>query len=124
MEFAEITQDPFVNTTNNFFLVLDIFDFVVPQPSAVGGEGVQNGTLTDPNGQGVGRFTQNVQWDYAVAGSLSDEAFAHSYTERRTWMLVPPQYKVSSFTRMIGFWLSPKEVEQFILGRLSLKGGD
>jgi len=124
MEFAEITKDPFTNNTNNFYLVIDVYRFSIPTPSAPGSSSTQNGLLTDPSGQGVGRFSIMTQWDYAVAGSLSDEAFAHSYITKREWMLVPPNYVVSGFTAMIGFWLKPKEVEQFILGRLSLKGGD
>ena len=124
MEFAEITEDPFKNTTNNFFLVIDIGRHYVPNTNTVGQYAVGNGILIDRSGFAVGFYDLIQNQDYALAGSLSDEAFAHSYEEKREWILVPPSYTFSQFLRAIGFWLSPKEVEQFILGRLSLKGGD
>ena len=124
MEFAEITEDPFTNTTNNFYLVLDIFSHPTPNPNSTGINVQKAGALTDPNNRTVGFFYIASSQDYVVAGSLSDEAFAHSYVVKRDWMVVPPQFNLSGHQFAIGFWLSPKEVEQFILGRLSLKGGD
>jgi len=124
MEFAEITKDPFKNKSNNFFLVVDIQNEGIAQLSGPGYTQNTDGILEDPSGIVVGRFFFMAEHDYVVVGSLSDEAFAHSFSSRRAWMLVPPNYTFSSFGAAVGFWLSPKEVEQFILGRLSLKGGD
>ena len=124
MEFAEITKDPFTNNTNNYFLVLDIASESIGNPSSPGRSGTRNGQLSDPSGSPVGYFFWNAYQDYEVTGSLSNEAYSHSYAYRKEWVLVPPKYTFSIFIACIGFWLSPKEVEQFILGRLSLKGGD
>ena len=124
MQFAEITDDPFTNNTNNFFLVLDINSEAVPNPSSPGYLTLTNGVLVDPSGVTIGYYWAAFYQDYEVTGSLSDEAYAHSYARKKEWILVPPSYTFRSFVRAVGFWLSPKEVEQFILGKLSLKGGD
>jgi len=124
MQFAEITEDPFTNGTNNFFLVLDIASHQIPNPSAVGAAAFANGNLLDPNGEVVGYFNVYQAWNFEVTGSLSDEAYSNAYASKKNWMFIPPKFQFSNFGKMIGFWLSPKEVEQFILGRLSLKGGD
>ena len=124
MEFAEITEDPLVNKTNNFFLVLGMSAYNTPNPSAVGTSLVEQGILADPNGTSVSLFWMSATQDYEVTGSLSDEAYAHSFSHRKEWLLIPPNFKFTNFSKCYGFWLSPKEVEQFILGRLSLKGGD
>ena len=124
MEFAEITKDPFANNTNNYYLLLDIANYSIPTPATPGYSNAVNGELLDPGGNTVGHFWVAWYQDYELTGSLSDEAYAHSWTLKRSWMLVPPNYTLKSFARCIGFWLSHKEVEQFILSRLSLKGGD
>lgn len=125
MEFAEITEDPFTNNTSNFFLVLDIGNHPVPNPSSVVGVDISfGGKLLDSNGNNAGYFWLAITQDYEVTGSLSDESYAHSFTSRRNWMLVPPKYSLEDHVTATGFWLSYKEVEQFILGRLSLIGGD
>ena len=124
MQFAEITEDPFTNNTNNYFLLLDIEQHNVPNPSSPGIGSIVNGGLQDPNGTYVGFFMLAQYQDYEVTGNLSNEAYSHSYVTKRDWMLIPPGFKLIAILKAIGFWLSPKEVEQFILGRLSLKGGD
>jgi len=124
MEFAEITEDPFTNNTVNYFLVLDFFYRNIPNPSGTGITTASSLNLTDPGGNHVGYGWFAWTQDYEVTGSLSDEAYAHSFAHQRMWTLVPPKFTISQFVQCIGFWLLPKEVEQFILGRLSLKGGD
>ena len=124
MEFAEITEDPFTNNTNNFLLVLDIQKHNFPTPSSPGAASLADGLLVDPTDNYVGFFLMFQYQDYEVTGSLSNEAYSHSYVTKREWMLVPPGFSFKSFQRLVGFWLSPAEVKQFILGRLALKGGD
>ena len=121
MEFAEITEDPFVNNTNNYFLVLEIQNHNTPTSSSTS---EVNGELDDPNGSNVGYHWIALSYDYEVTGSLSDEAYAHSWSLERLWTLVPPKFTFKTFGIAIGFWLTSEEVKQFILGRLSLKGGD
>ena len=70
MEFAEITQDPFTNKTNNYFLMLDIFLKSIPVPSGPGFGGSDSGVLYDPNGNEVGYYWSAQYQDYELTGSL------------------------------------------------------
>ena len=124
MEFAEITEDPFTNNTNNYFLVIDIQNYTIPISTGPGAQQVTTDLLADPSGVNVTEYWKAWYQDVEVTGSLSDEAYAHSYFAKREWLLIPPKFTFKTFGAALGFWLSPKEVEQFILGRLSLKGGD
>lgn len=125
MEFAEIKTDPFTNTTNNFFLVLEIAQYNTPNPGTPGQGNQSNGMLSDPQGNIVGMKWIPFYQDYEVTGNLSNEAYAHSWTHDRHFMLIPPNFKYRSFSIMIGFWLTPEEVKEFILhGGFATQGGD
>ena len=124
MQFAEITEDPFINNTNNYFLVMEISQISNPQPTGNGTSVVTNGELFDPNGYGLGQWNRVVAYSFEATGNLSNEAYAFSWLFQRHWMLIPPKFKINQFYSMWGFWLTPDEVKQFIFGRLSLKGGD
>jgi hypothetical protein len=124
MEFAEITEDPFTNKTNNYYLVIGIEQTPITNPSSPGVLSAIAGAILDPTGHIVSQMKEALSQDYVVVGTLSDEAFAHSWMTHREWGLIPPNFKMTLFAIAYGFWLTPKEVEQFILGRLSLKGGD
>jgi len=125
MQFAEITEDPFTNKTNKFFLVLDISHYSVPSPSATGVSYFSSsGTLYDPSGNAITYYWR--AWAYAleITGTLSNEAYSFVWQTHRQWLLIPPKFQFVGFANMIGFWLTPDEVKQFILNGLSLKGGD
>lgn len=125
MEFAEITTDPFTNTTNKFFLVLEQQEHNIPNPSTPGLNSAYSGTLSDSQGNVVGYKWNAFYQDYEVTGNLSNEAFAHAWTLEHQFALIPPNFKYRDFAVMIGFWLTPKEVKEFILhGGLATKGGD
>jgi len=113
MEFAEITQDPWTNNTDKFFIVVGINSINIPSPSSPGHSGSANGFVVDPSGVTVDVFWNSFSQDYEVTGSLSDEAYAHSYSLIHR-VVVPPSYKFMSFVRAIGYYVTLDELKGMI----------
>ena len=126
MEFAEITEDPFTNNTNNFFLVLGIEGIanLTSFPTPPGNTAAQIGVLKDPSGTPVAEWELVKAYANEVTGSLSDEAYSWTQYYRRHYLIIPPKFSFVDFSSCYGFWLSPEEIKQFILNGLSHVGGD
>lgn len=116
VKFLEITEDPYTNNSNLFILILSIADLNTPTPSSPGNNSVANGNLVDPGGNPVGYMWVAFYQDYEVTGSLSDEAFSHSWTQLKNSVLVPPGYKFSGFTRATALQGTLEELAPFIRG--------
>ena len=116
VKFFEITDDPYKNTSNEFVLVLSITEYGVPYPSAPGSQTTVNGMLVDPRGIEIGYMWVAWYQDYEVTGSLSDEAFAHSYVHNQNTMLIPPGFTFKNFSNAICLQGTLEELAPFIRG--------
>jgi len=114
MKFQEIDQDPWVNASSDFYYVLGIRSIgVTPEPSSVGRVIILNGTVLDPQSNTVDVYSLYVSYDWTQAGSLSDEAFAHSWQNTHR-VLIPPGYSMASFGVMYGFFMTFDEVVEMV----------
>ncbi len=115
-KFVAISADPFLNNTNEFVLIVSIDDYSVPSPSAPETSSTGNGILENENGAVYGYMFLAFCQDYVVTGSLSNEAFAHSWTHDQKTILVPPGFKFKSFGLAIGIQGTLEELAPFIRG--------
>ena len=116
VKFIEITQDPFVNQSNEFILIISMANYPVSNPSAPGTGNLVGGRLTDPFGNFVGCMWIAIYQDYEVTGTLSDEAYSHSYVHDQKTMLIPPGYTFETFTRATALQGTLEELAPFIKG--------
>ena len=115
VKFVYIAEDPYTNQSDEFILILGIYQGSVPNPSSPAFQYQLNGLLIDPNGTFVYAFTQFASQDYEVTGTLSDEAYSHSYS-LKTIMVIPPGWKFESFVRATGIQGTLEELAPFIKG--------
>ena len=116
VKFIEITQDPFVNQSNEFILILSIVNLPVSEPDAPGAGNSVGGELIDPSGNQVGYMWLAAFQDYEVTGTLSDEAYSHSWTHDQKTMLIPPGYTFEQFARATALQGTLEELAPFIKG--------
>ena len=116
VKFIEITQDPFVNQSNEFILILSMVNHPIPLPDAPGTGSKGGGKLTDPFGNSAGHMWYATYQDYEVTGTLSDEAYSHSYVHDQKTMLIPPGYTFESFIRATALQGTLEELAPFIKG--------
>ena len=116
VKFIEITQDPFVNQSNEFILILSMANYPISHPSAPGASYAAGGQLTDPFGNPVGYMWYAAYQDYEVTGTLSDEAYSHSYVHDQKTMLIPPGYTFETFTMATALQGTLEELAPFIKG--------
>ncbi|MEM4067513.1 MAG: hypothetical protein QXV17_11730 [Candidatus Micrarchaeaceae archaeon] len=135
MKFAEITEPSggYKNTTSSYFLALGIAFLDTPSTLNTGWQSNQNGILIDPNGNVVDRFfwidvnvsafsSSMTVWN---GTSMESEPYT-SYTavaivDRKSSMLVPPQFTLKNFGYAIGFWLTFEETKEYLLkGNISV----
>ena len=116
VKFIEITQDPFVNQSNEFILILSMDYFPVSLPDAPGAGTALGGQLEDPLGNAAGYMWYAAYQDYEVTGTLSDEAYSHSYVHDQKTMLIPPGYTFKTFTRATALQGTLEELAPFIKG--------
>lgn len=115
VKFLEITSDPYKNNSNEFILIFGIAAGNYATPTAPGSGGASSGVISNPNGVTVCQmFLANYQ-DYEVTGSLSDEAFAHTYLFQNL-AIIPPGWSFSSFTAAYGIQGTLEELAPFITG--------
>ena len=115
VKFVYIAEDPYTNQSDEFILILGIWQEDVPIPSSPGLTYQINGVLRDPNGNLVYAFTQFASQDYEVTGTLSDEAYSHSYS-LKTIMVIPPGWKFEHFHLATGIQGTLEELAPFIKG--------
>ena len=111
----EILEDPYTNNSDLYVLILAIFSIIIPTPSSPGLYYNTNGRLIDPNGNIVSNVITTAQYDYEVTGSLSNEAYAHSYVVKQP-ILIPPGWSFSNFASAIGLTGTLEELAPFIKG--------
>ena len=116
VKFIEITQDPFVNQSNEFILILSMIDLPYSVPDAPGAGNSLGGKLIDPFGNYAGYMWYAFYQDYEVTGTLSDEAYSHSYVHDQKTMLIPPGYTFETFTRATALQGTLEELAPFIKG--------
>ncbi|MEM3862389.1 MAG: hypothetical protein QW203_07925 [Thermoplasmatales archaeon] len=130
MKFAEIIEPEggFLNDSNSYFLVIGILYTHITPPSGTGTYYGNSGVLMDQNGNGVDFFKITIiqvsSWSLPMPVWNGSSVVTENYTlyttapfiYQKSVMLVPPGYRLSDFGYAIGFWLSPDEVEQMILG--------
>lgn len=116
VKFLELVDDPYVNKSNLFLLIVSIANYSVPIPTAPGTGSYTGGTLEDPNGAVAGIMWLSFYQDYEVTGTLSDEAFAHAYVFYKPTMLVPPGFTFKSFTTAVALQGTLEELAPFIRG--------
>ena len=116
VKFIEITQDPFVNQSNEFILILSMVNFPNPLPDAPGSSAAVGGLIIDPFGNPAGFMWSAAYQDYEVTGTLSDEAYSHSYVHDQKTMLIPPGYTFETFGRATALQGTLEELAPFIKG--------
>ena len=114
-QFVEIDTDPYTNNTSDYLLVVGIQDNQTPNPATTGHFITTYGKVSDPLGTVIDYVTYFSGQDYALAGSLSDEAFAHSWTIHKK-VIVAPNYSISNFGELIGFWITPDAILDILKG--------
>lgn len=117
VKFLEITNDPYTNDTSLFVLVLNMFYYPTPSPTSPGSSNVYSGVLSDPRGETVGIMWLAAYQDYEVTGSLSDEAYAHSWTHDANTLLIPPGYTFKTFSYAIALQGTLEELAPFMMGK-------
>ena len=115
VKFLEITEDPFTNQSNLFILILGIAFFGLPNPTGTGSYTTLTGALIDPGGNTVTHYSQLGTQDFEVTGTLSDEAFAHSFTVKNI-VAIPPGWVFKDFTYAYGVQGTLEELAPFIRG--------
>ena len=116
VKFIEITQDPFVNQSNEFILILSMANYPISLPEAPGAGSSVGGQLVDPLGNIAGYMWNAAYQDYEVTGTLSDEAYSHSYVHDQKTMLIPPGYTFETFIRATALQGTLEELAPFIKG--------
>ena len=111
----EILEDPYTNNSDLYVLILAIGSISIPTPSSPSLSYKTSGRLIDPNGNTVSYAIFIAQYDYEVTGSLSNEAYAHSYVVKQP-ILIPPGWSFSNFTPAIGLTGTLEELAPFIKG--------
>jgi hypothetical protein len=103
LKFLYITNDPFVNNSEEFVRILGIFNY---PPGSANSQSV--GTLIDPNGNGV---TNYITWLQNITTSSTAYPVATSGTDRADIILIiPPGWKFANFGRAIAVQGSLEEV--------------
>jgi len=105
LKFLYITEDPFINKSEEFVRILAILFF--PLPGAGTGYSA-NGQLTDPSGNTVAFFS-------IMNMLLNTEATAYPYTFTDSFhgpqiIIIPPGWSFSGFGRAIAVQGSLEEV--------------
>jgi hypothetical protein len=105
LKFLYLTEDPFVNTSEEFVRILSMQNF--PTITS-GGGGQASGTLVDPSGNSVGIL------EFAT-GTVATEATAYPYGFSAGWsasqiIIVPPGWSFKSFIRAVAVQGSLEEV--------------
>ncbi|MEM3846251.1 MAG: hypothetical protein QXU98_11210, partial [Candidatus Parvarchaeota archaeon] len=135
MKFSEIYEPSggWKNTTDSYFYVLGIYGIGFINTTSPGTNRFDSGVLLDPNGNDVDQFISVIGICDQLSGSMPvwngssvvNESFSYDLTQyiivQRYLMLIPPGYTFKNFSLAIGFWLTPKEVEQMILNSQSRK---
>ena len=114
-QLAEIDTDPYTNNTSNYLLVTGILNDTPPNPTTPGTLESKYGQVSDPLGNLIDSALILSSQDYVVVGSLSDEAFAHSWAISKK-VIVPPNYSISNFGKLIGFWITPDAIMDILKG--------
>ena len=104
LKFLYLTQDPFVNQSEEFVRIISIQNF----PTIPNGGGTTAGTLYDPEGNNVGIM------EFAT-GSKYTEATAYPYAFSAGWsasqiIIVPPGWSFKNFLRAVAVQGSLDEV--------------
>lgn len=116
VKFLEITSDPFTNNTSEFVLILTISTYNYATPSSPGASQGFSGELFDASNKVVGYIWETFSQDYEVTGTLSNEAYAHSWTHDQKIMLIPPGYKFTTFVYATALQGSLEDLAPFIKG--------
>lgn len=96
------STDPYTNEFNNkYIVVLGWTAWNIATPSTPGYNAATNAAVVDPNGNNV-CLDMAVYQDYEVTGSLSDEAYAHTYMFRHGRRLLSPGYQLKDFSAAYG----------------------
>lgn len=96
------TTDPYTNEFNNkYIVVLGYTANNVPEPIAPGFTTAEEGMLYDSAGNLV-KQDVTTTFDYEVTGSLSNEAYAHSFFINHGRTLIFPGWKFKSFGAAYG----------------------
>jgi hypothetical protein len=116
VKFLELVDDPYKNNSNLFLLVISMDFYGVPTPTGPGSASYVTGIVYDQNGQNVGALWEAFYQDYEVTGTLSDEAYSHSYTHDQKSILVPPGFSIKDFTAAMALQGTLEELAPFIRG--------
>ena len=132
MKFSELIEPSggFINTTNSFFLVLGIYDRGYPNPTGTGNFENRNGILIDPNGNTVDAFydiiIQITRWTNNMTvwngTAMESEPYTQTTSQviviEKQSLLIPPKFTFQAFSYAIGYWLTVKEVQKWLMGQL------
>lgn len=109
LQVVELTQDPFTNTSDKFYLVISIQKLPTPNPGAVGSGSYANGFLNDPQGNNISYFGY---YTYFV-NEISSEPYSLSFTFKSK-VLIPPGYSFSAYGRALTLYGTLEELRGYI----------
>jgi hypothetical protein len=108
LKFLYITNDPFVNNSEEFVRILAISAFPGPNINPSGGFGQQIGALYDPNGNLVSVFG-----NFSMVGTTNSTAYPETVSygyQMPQIFLVPPGWTFKTFIRAIAVQGTLEEV--------------
>ena len=118
IRFKEIKADSsgnWKNNSNEYFLILAIWDDYLITPSEGASDAHHVGTITDTDGNMIGYFNQVQYASAVVAGSLSDEVFQYGVSKSYNARIIPPHFTLGSFAYGYGVYISEDIFKMIIL---------